>query len=47
METISITIQDEQLRQAAEKGIDEFIKVFTDSYMKTLGGELNLSLIHI
>ena len=47
METISITIQDEQLRQAAEKGIDECIKVFTDSYMKTLGGELNGENMHL
>lgn len=47
METISITIQDEQLRQAAEKGIDEFIKVFTDSYMKILGGELNGENMHL
>ena len=47
METISITIQDEQLRQAAEKGIDEFIKVFTDSYMETLGGELNGETMHL
>ena len=47
METISITIQDEQLRQAAEKGIDEFIKVFTDSYMETLGGELNGENMHV
>lgn len=47
METISITIQDEQLRQAAKKGIDEFIKVFTDSYMKTLGGELNGENMHL
>lgn len=47
METISITIQDEQLRQAAEKGIDEFIKIFTDSYMKTLGGELNGENMHL
>ena len=47
METISITIQDEQLRQAAQKGIDEFIKVFTDSYMKTLGGELNGENMHL
>ena len=47
METISITIQDEQLRQAAEKGIDEFIKVFTDSYMKALGGELNGENMHL
>lgn len=47
METISIKIQDEQLRQAAEKGIDEFIKVFTDSYMKTLGGELNGENMHL
>lgn len=47
METISITIQDEQLRQAAEKGIDEFIKVFTDSYMKTLGGELDGENMHL
>ena len=47
METISITIQDEQLRQAAEKGIDEFIIVFTDSYMKTLGGELNGENMHL
>lgn len=47
METISITIQDEQLRQAAEKGIDEFIKVFTDSYMETLGGEFNGENMHL
>lgn len=47
METISITVQDEQLRQATEKGIDEFIKVFTDSYMETLGGELNGENMHL
>lgn len=47
METTSITIQDEQLRQAAGEGIDEFIKVFTDKFLDTLGGELNGENMHL
>lgn len=34
-----ITIKDEALRQAASKGMDAFIQVFTDAYRKEIGGE--------
>lgn len=43
-----IEITDNTLRLAAEKGMDEFINVFTDSYQKEIGGELtaeNMSLL--
>lgn len=41
MEKTTITLSDNQLRKAAESGMDEFIKVFTDRYLDVLGGELN------
>lgn len=41
MEKTTITLSDDRLRKAAESGMDEFIKVFTDRYMDVLGGELN------
>lgn len=34
-----IKVSDAALRQAAANGMDEFIKVFTDAYEATLGGE--------
>lgn len=41
MEKTTITLSDDRLRKAAESGMDEFIKVFTDRYLDVLGGELN------
>ncbi len=35
-----ITIKDETLRQAANRGMDAFIQVFTDAYRREIGGEL-------
>ena len=36
-----VTVKDSVLRQAAEAGMDEFIKVFTDAIYDFIGGELN------
>lgn len=36
-----IEIKEPALRKAAEEGMDEFIQVFTDKYLETLGGGLN------
>ncbi len=35
-----IELTDAALRQAASEGMDAFIKVFTDKYKETIGGEL-------
>lgn len=35
-----IKIQDSALQKAAAEGMDAFIKVFTDEYLKVIGGEL-------
>ena len=35
----NIIIKDEALAKAAERGIDDFLKVFTDKYMELVGGE--------
>lgn len=35
-----IKIKDSLLSQAGEKGMDEFLQVFIDAYLKTLGGGL-------
>lgn len=35
-----ITIRDAALKEGAEQGMDEFIKVFADKYLKVTGGEL-------
>lgn len=37
-----VTVKDSVLRQAAEAGMDEFIKVFTDAIYDFIGGELNV-----
>lgn len=36
-----IKIKDSELAKAAEKGMDEFLQVFIDSYLEEIGGELN------
>lgn len=41
METSKIEIKDEVLRQGAEEGMDEFIKVFTDKYLEVTSGVIN------
>ena len=41
METSKIEIKDAVLRQGAEEGMDEFIKVFTDKYLEVTGGVIN------
>ena len=35
-----IQIKDSALATAAEKGMDEFLQVFTDAYLEALGGKL-------
>ncbi|MFZ4725568.1 MAG: DMP19 family protein [Paludibacter sp.] len=35
-----IQIKDSQLASAAQKGMDEFLKVFTDAYLEAIGGQL-------
>ena len=35
-----IEVKDAALRQAADEGMDAFLKVFTDAYMEALGGQL-------
>lgn len=35
-----IKISDKELRKAAEAGVDEFLRLFIDSYWKEMGGEL-------
>ncbi len=47
MEKTTITLSDECLRKAAESGMDEFIKAFTDRYREILGGELNAQNMHL
>lgn len=36
----TIEVSDSALQKAAELGMDEFIKVFTDKYLEVIGGEL-------
>ena len=36
-----IQIKDSVLAAAAEEGMDEFLQVFTDAYLETIGGNLN------
>ena len=35
-----IQIHENKLIEAAETGMDEFLKVFTDAYLKALGGDI-------
>lgn len=37
---VMIEVKDEDLRRAASEGMDAFIKVFTDAYMREVEGEL-------
>ncbi len=44
-----IKIKDSQLAAAAQKGMDEFLQVFTDAYLEIIGGNLtaeNMSLLN-
>ena len=44
-----IQIKDSQLAAAAQKGMDEFLQVFTDAYLEAIGGNLtaeNMSLLN-
>lgn len=44
-----IRINENRLIEAAETGMDEFLKVFTDSYLEALGGDLtaeNMDLLN-
>ncbi len=42
-----IKIPDKALATAAEKGINEFLEVFTDAYLKALGGNLTAENMHL
>src|SRR5690554_7363333 len=35
-----IQIAERKIMEAAEKGMDEFLKVFTDAYLETVGGDI-------
>lgn len=35
-----VQIEEKQIIAAAEKGMDEFLKVFTDVYLELLGGDI-------
>ena len=35
-----IQIEESKIIEAAEKGMDEFLKLFTDSYLEALGGDI-------
>ena len=41
MEQKIVTISDALLREAAEKGMDEFLQLFINRYKEVIGGELN------
>lgn len=44
-----IQIKDKALATAAEKGMDEFLQVFTDTYLEAIGGKLtaeNMTLLN-
>jgi hypothetical protein len=44
-----IQLEDSTLAAKAEKGMDEFLQVFTDAYLEALGGELtadNMSVLN-
>lgn len=44
-----IQVKDSQLAAAAQKGMDEFLQVFTDAYLEAIGGNLtaeNMSLLN-
>jgi hypothetical protein len=44
-----IQIQEKTIIEAAEKGMDEFLKVFTDAYLEALGGDItaeNMDLLN-
>lgn len=38
---IEVKVKDADLRKAATEGMDEFVKVFTDAILASVGGELN------
>ena len=37
----NVKVKDTDLRKAAEEGMDEFVKVFTDAMMQYVGGQLD------
>ncbi len=39
---VEVKIQDARLQQAAEEGMDAFLKVFVDAIMASVGGELTV-----
>ena len=42
-----IQLKDTQLAEAAKKGMDEFLQVFTDAYLEAIGGHLTAEKMHI
>jgi hypothetical protein len=38
---VEVQVKDADLQRAAEEGMDEFIKVFTDAIHHAIGGELS------
>ena len=37
---LMIQIQEKTIIEATEKGMDEFLKVFTDAYLEAIGGDI-------
>ena len=42
-----IQIEESKIVEAAEKGMDEFLKIFTDAYLEALGGDITNDNINI
>lgn len=42
-----IQIKDSQLAEAAKKGMDEFLQVFTDAYLAVIDGHLTADNMHL
>lgn len=42
-----ITIKDAELAEAAQTGMDEFLQVFIDAYLKEINGNLNADNMHL
>ena len=41
-----IQIPEQKIIKAAEKGMDEFLKVFTDAYLEVLDGGITAENMH-
>lgn len=42
-----IQIKEKEIREAAEKNMDSFLTVFTEAYLKAIGGKLSAENMHL